>query len=268
MSRLSKRMLDLRAQGRTALVGYLVAGDPDAESTPALMHALVEGGADVIELGVPFTDPIADGPTIQAACERALRGGLRLKQVFEIVARFRERDADTPVVLMGYLNPLEALGHEAYAGRAQEAGADGLLVVDLPAEEAAPLRELLASHSLELVALVAPTTQQARMRSICQSVSGFVYYVSIKGVTGGATADRGELRKQVGRVRELTDRPVGIGFGINDAATAATLAAEADAIIIGSAIVKRIAEHGADAAPRLVGFLAEIREALDNSAAA
>lgn len=268
MSRLSERMLQLREQGSTALVAYLVAGDPDVESTPALMHALVDGGADVIELGVPFTDPVADGPVIQEACERALRGGIRLAQVFDIVKRFRERDSETPVVLMSYLNPLEAVGYANYAQRSHDAGADGVLVVDLPPEEAAQLEPLLSEHDLELVALVAPTTHENRMQRICQSVTGFVYYVSIKGVTGGGSMDRSAMRERLQGIRRLTDRPVGVGFGISDAATAAEIGVDADAVIIGSAIVKRIAAKGAAAGPELTEYLAEIRKALDNSAAA
>lgn len=264
MSRLNLRLETLRRSGRKALVGYLVAGDPDVDSTPALMHAMVAGGVDVIELGVPFTDPIADGPTIQAACERALRGGIRLAQVFDIVARFRKQDPETPVVLMGYLNPLEAIGYENYAGRAASAGADGLLVVDLPPEEAAQLQPILADNDLELVALVSPTTQHERMARICKSVTGFVYYVSIKGVTGGGSMDRSAMRERLQQIRQLTDCPIGVGFGISDAESAVAIGADADAVIIGSAIVKQIAEKGAAAAAGLKDFLAEIRAALDN----
>ena len=264
MSRLNQRLEALRKADRKALVGYLVAGDPDVDSTPELMHAMVAGGVDVIELGVPFTDPIADGPTIQAACERALRGGIRLRDVFDIVALFRKQDSETPVVLMGYLNPLEAIGYEEYARRARSAGADGLLVVDLPPEEAAQLQPILAEHNLELVALVSPTTQHERMARICESVTGFVYYVSIKGVTGGGSMDRSAMRERIQQIRQLTDRPIGVGFGISDAETAASIGADADAVIIGSAIVKQIANKGAAAAEGLQQYLAEIRAALDH----
>lgn len=265
MSRLNQRLSTLRNEGRTALVGYLVAGDPDAGATVELMHALVRGGVDVIELGVPFTDPIADGPVIQAACERALRGGIRLADVFGIVARFREDDDKTPVVLMGYLNPLEAIGYDRYAQQARAGGADGLLIVDLPPEEAKQLQPVLAGYGLELVALVSPTTQAGRMARICESVTGFVYYVSIKGVTGGGGMDRSALRERLGQLRGLTDRPIGVGFGINDAATAAAIGEDADAVIIGSAIVKRIAEKGAGACGELENYLADIRGALDKA---
>lgn len=276
MSRLNQRLVGLRKEKRTALVAYLVAGDPDVATTPELMHALVRGGADVIELGVPFTDPIADGPVIQAACERALRNGIRLAQVFDIVRRFREQDTKTPVVLMGYLNPLEAIGYENYARQSRNAGADAVLLVDLPPEEAAQLQPVLAAYDLELVALVSPTTHADRLERICQSVTGFVYYVSIKGVTGAGGIDHAAMRERIAQLRRLTDRPIGVGFGISDGATAAIIGQHADAVIIGSAIVKRIAEsgagkgadHGTDTGKRLTEFLAMIREALDNDAAA
>lgn len=268
MSRLNQQMNVLRGNGRTALIAYLVAGDPSKDATVELMHAMVAGGADVIELGVPFTDPVADGPVIQAACERALRTGIRLHDVFDIVRRFRSTDTATPVVLMGYLNPLEALGYENYSKAASEAGADALLVVDLPAEEAGDLAAVLAAYQLELVGLVAPTTSAARLERVCRSVTGFVYYVSLKGVTGAGSLDRADMSGQIGRIRALTDCPVGVGFGISDAATAALIAQTADAVIIGSALVRHIAEQGAAAGPAVTLALAEIRKALDRNAVA
>lgn len=268
MSRLNQQLNALRNDGKTALIAYLVAGDPSKDATVELMHAMVAGGADVIELGVPFTDPVADGPVIQAACERALRAGTRLRDVFDIVRKFRETDTTTPVVLMGYLNPLEALGYENYAKAVMEAGADALLVVDLPAEEAGDLAAVLASHQLELVGLVAPTTSAARLARVCRSVTGFVYYVSLKGVTGAGSLDRTNMGGQIGKVRALTDCPVGVGFGISDAETAALIAQNADAVIIGSALVRHIAEQGAAAGPAVTAALAEIRKALDRNAAA
>lgn len=268
MSRLGARLDDMRQQGRKALIAYLVAGDPSADATIALMHSMVEGGADVIELGVPFTDPVADGPVIQAACERALAAGIRLNGVFDIVRRFRERDNDTPVVLMGYLNPLEATGYGNYAQRAANAGADGLLVVDLPADEAAELASVVRQHALELVCLTAPTTSPERLDRICRSVTGFVYYVSLKGVTGAGSVDRSDMLAQLERIRALTKRPIGVGFGISDAETAVRIGAAADAVIIGSALVKRIAASGAAAGPEITAALAEIRRALDENKAA
>ena len=268
MSRLGERLEALRARKKTGLISYLVAGDPSKDATVALMHAMVEGGADVIELGVPFTDPVADGPVIQAACERSLRAGTRLADVFDIVRRFREQDAATPVVLMGYLNPLEALGYSAYSERAAESGADALLVVDLPAEETGDLSALLARDGLELVCLVAPTTSASRLAHVCRSVTGFVYYVSLKGVTGADQQDRTDMSGQIARIRSLTTRPVGIGFGIDDAETAALIAQNADAVIVGSALVRHIAEQGAAAGPAVTAALTEIRRALDRNTAA
>lgn len=268
MSRLNQQLNALRSNGRTALVTYLVAGDPSKDASVELMHAMVSGGADVIELGVPFTDPVADGPVIQAACERALRAGIRLRDVFDIVRKFRETDTTTPVVLMGYLNPLEALGYENYSKAASDAGADALLVVDLPSEEAGDLAGVLAARQLELVGLVAPTTSAARLERVCRSVTGFVYYVSLKGVTGAGSLDRTDMSGQIGRIRVLTDCPVGVGFGISDAETAALIAQNADAVIIGSALVRHIAEQGAAAGPAVTAALAEIRKALDRNAAA
>jgi len=268
VSRLSARLTTLRAEGRTGLIAYLVAGDPSAKATVELMHAMVKGGADVIELGVPFTDPVADGPVIQAACERALRAGTRLADVFETVRVFRKTDTVTPVVLMGYLNPLEAMGYSAYSEAAAAAGADALLVVDLPVEEAGELGEMFAMHGLELVGLIAPTTSASRLARVCRSVTGFVYYVSLKGVTGAGSLDRAAMGGQIARIRALTDRPIGVGFGISDAETAASIAQTADAVIIGSALVRHIAEHGAAAGPAVSAALAEIRKALDTNAAA
>lgn len=268
MSRLRKTLEALRRDGRKGLVAYLVAGDPSSRDTVALMHAAVAGGANVIELGVPFTDPVADGPVIQAACERALRAGTRLRDVFAVVREFRETDTATPVVLMGYLNPLEALGYEQYAHETAAAGADAILAVDLPAEEADELGGLLAARELELVCLTSPTTSPERLRRICRSATGFVYHVSLKGVTGAGGADWREAAGRIATIRELTDVPVGLGFGIADAAGAAAAAEHADAVIVGSALVRQVAEHGAGAAPVIRDLLGGIRAALDEHKAA
>lgn len=240
-----------------------------------MMHALVEGGADIIELGVPFTDPIADGPTIQAACERSLRAGTKLQDVFDIVRKFREQDQRTPVVLMGYLNPLESMGYERYAENAQSAGADGVLVVDLPVEEAGTFSPVMKKAGLKAVFLVSPTTREDRLARICEAASGFVYYVSLKGVTGAGGAgnagngmDHAAMAGQLGRIRQRANVPVGVGFGINDAETAVKVSGNADAVIIGSAIVQRIAEQGGGAGPALAAYLNEIRSALDTAYAA
>lgn len=266
MSRLSKRFAELKARRRTALVPYIAAGDPGKSATAPLMHALVEAGADVLELGVPFSDPSADGPVIQAAHERALAAGTTLRDVLAMVREFRARDTETPVVLMGYLNPVEAMGHEVFAAEAAQAGVDGVLTVDMPPEEAQPLAALLRARGLDPIFLLAPTTDAARARRIAETASGFVYYVSLKGVTGSASLDLDEVRRRLAELRTATPLPVGVGFGVRDAATAAALGSVADAVIVGSAVVSRIAEHRADAA-RMTGavreFVAGLRAAMD-----
>ena len=268
MNRLKARFTKLQQEHRKALIAYLVAGDPGRDETVSLMHSLVEGGADVIELGVPFTDPIADGPTIQAACERALKAGTKLRDVFAIVEEFRKRDADTPIVLMGYLNPLESMGYGEFAARTQDAGADAVLVVDLPVEEADSLSPVLREAGLEAVFLISPTTREDRLGRICEAATGFVYYVSLKGVTGAGGMDLEAMAAQIARIRSKAGTPVGVGFGISDAETAIKVSTNADAVIIGSAIVKHIASQGGDAGPELVSYLAEIRAALDKAYAA
>lgn len=268
MSRLSERFAALKRAHRTALVPYITAGDPDRSATVPLMHALVAAGADVLELGVPFSDPSADGPVIQAACERALAAGTTLADVLDMVAEFRSRDAATPVVLMGYLNPVEALGAERFVERAAAAAVDGVLTVDMPPEEAEPLAGLLKSHGLDPIFLLAPTTDAARARRISETASGFVYYVSLKGVTGAASLDVEEVRVRLAELKRGTDLPVGVGFGIRDAATAARLAGVADAVVVGSAVVSRIAEHRRDANARIKAagdFVADLRRALDRA---
>jgi tryptophan synthase alpha chain len=220
---------------------------------------------------VPFSDPSADGPVIQAACERALAAGTRLQDVLAMVREFRERDAATPVVLMGYLNPVEAMGAEAFAAEAAAAGVDGVLTVDMPPEEAEPLAGLLEARGLDPIFLLAPTSDEARARRICETASGFVYYVSLKGVTGAASLDLDEVRDRLTLLRRTTRLPLGVGFGVRDAVTAAQLANMADAVIVGSAVVSRIAEHGDDAGARLTAvsdFVAELRRAMDKARAA
>ncbi len=266
MSRLSTRFAELKTERRTALVPYIAAGDPGRESTVPLMHALVKAGADALELGVPFSDPSADGPVIQAAHERALKNGVTLKDVLAMAREFRAQDRDTPVILMGYLNPVEAMGAEAFAAAAAAAGVDGVLTVDMPPEEAEPLAGLLRAKGLDPIFLLAPTTDMARARRITETASGFVYYVSLKGVTGAASLDLDAVRERLGKLRGLTPLPVGVGFGVRDAATAAALAGAADAVIVGSAVVSRIAEHKGDAArmtAEVQGFVAGLRQAMD-----
>ena len=240
-SRIDCRFSALRAQNRAALVTYLMAGDPDAGTTVALMHALVAGGADVIELGVPFSDPVADGEAIQLAAGRALRAGMTVHGVLDLVRRFRTDDAETPVVLMGYLNPIERMGYGAFAQAATTAGVDGVLTVDLPPEEGEGLLPALREAGLAPIFLVAPTTTDQRMAWICDQAQGFVYYVSLKGVTGAASLDLAAVGDRLAVLRRLTRLPVGVGFGISGPAQAAAVAAVADAVVVGSALVQTIA---------------------------
>lgn len=233
---------------RKCLIPYVTAGDPDLDTTLALMHTLVDAGADIIELGVPFSDPMADGPVIQAACERALAAGTRLVDVIDLVARFRESNDDTAVVLMGYMNPMERLGYAEFAERAAKAGVDGVLTVDLPPEEAGQLGDELQRVGLDAIYLLSPTTPDARLAAVAERASGFVYYVSLKGVTGAAKLDTTEVAERVTHIKSLADLPVAVGFGIRDAESAATVAATADAVVVGSALVALVAEHGADRA--------------------
>jgi len=242
MSRIKQCFSRLRQQGKKALIPYITAGDPDLDTTLGLMHALVVNGADIIELGFPFSDPSSDGPVIQRAVERALAGHTTLKATLDVVARFRETDKDTPVVLMGYLNPIEFMGYQIFTDRALAAGVDGVLIVDMPPEEAHDLHAILKKSGLDTIFLVAPTTTEARAKQICKESSGYVYYVSLKGVTGAAHLDIDSVISNLDRLRKHTSLPVGVGFGIRDAETAARIAAVADAVVVGSALVNRVAE--------------------------
>ncbi len=266
MSRIAKRFEDLREAGRTALIPYITAGDPRPEITVDLMHALVEAGADLLELGVPFSDPMADGPVIQAACERALIHHVSLRRVLDMVADFRRRDGDTPVVLMGYLNPIEVMGYQSFAQQAAAAGVDGVLTVDIPPEEAGELVSALRAHALDAIFLLAPTSTDERIRRITELARGFVYYVSFKGVTGAKSLDVDAVAAKLEQVRRHTGLPIGVGFGIRDAESAAAVGRVADAVVVGSALVQRIADlqDRADAiAPALADFLSGLRRALD-----
>ncbi|TCT23817.1 tryptophan synthase subunit alpha [Thiobaca trueperi] len=266
MSRIAQRFTQLREQGRTALIPFVTAGDPRPETTVPLMHAMVAAGVDLIELGVPFSDPMADGPVIQRATERALAHGVSLTDVLGMVSRFREQDSETPVVLMGYLNPIEVMGYESFSRQAQAAGVDGALIVDLPPEEGHDLVATMKAHTLDLVYLLAPTSTDARIRRIGEVASGFVYYVSVKGVTGAGNLDTDAVAEKVGTIKSLIKLPVGVGFGIRDAETAALVAQVADAVIVGSAIVSRI-ESLAETPELIPGsitdFLAGLRGAID-----
>ena len=226
--------------GTKALVSYITAGDPDLRTTLSLMHSLAANGADIIELGIPFSDPMADGPTIQRAAERALAQGVSLKDVLALVAEFRQSNAATPVVLMGYLNPVHKMGYTAFAQAAAAAGVDGVLTVDSPVETIAPLHEALKQQGIDCIFLVAPTTTEARIQTIASLASGFVYYVSLKGVTGSAQLDTEAVSRKIELLRKHIDIPIGVGFGISDAESARKIAAVADAVIVGSRIVNEI----------------------------
>lgn len=266
MSRISERFSLLKGQGRTALVPFITAGDPRRELTVPLMHTLVQQGADIIELGVPFSDPMADGPVIQRASERSLEHHTSLRDVLQMVSEFRSKDQDTPVVLMGYLNPIEIMGYAAFADAAQAAGVDGVLTVDLPPEEGDELLPAMRAHGLDPIYLLAPTSTGERIERVTGSASGFVYYVSLKGVTGASNLDADAVAAKLLEIRRRTDLPVGVGFGIKDAATAQVMGRVADAVVVGSAIVGLVEKHAddSDAIKRTVGELvAQMRAALD-----
>ncbi|MEJ7746340.1 MAG: tryptophan synthase subunit alpha [Luteimonas sp.] len=265
MSRLDTRFDALRATHRKALVPFITAGDPSLEATVPAMHALVEAGADVIELGVPFSDPMADGPVIQRSSERALARGAGLSYVLDCVRAFRERDATTPVVLMGYLNPVEIRGSKRFAEEAGAAGVDGVLLVDLPPEESAEFRQAFANHGIALILLASPTTTDARLAGLCGEAQGYLYYVSFAGVTGADRLDAGVASERLRQIRALSQVPVMVGFGIKDAASAVAMATDADGVVVGSALVATLAEatDAADAARRAVDFLSPLRAALD-----
>jgi len=259
--------------GHKALIPYITAGDPSREATPALMHALVEAGADILELGVPFSDPMADGPVIQRAAERAIAGGTHLRQVLEIVSEFRRKDGTTPVVLMGYANPIERMGHQAFVDAAGRAGVDGLLVVDYPPEEVADFFDMLNSAGIDPIFLLAPTSSDERIEQVARLAHGYVYYVSLKGVTGAAHIDIASVAEHVRRIRRHVRVPVGVGFGIDSAERAARIAEVADAVVIGSKLIRTMeaaaqsaedpSERDALAISAAREWLADVRRALD-----
>ncbi len=268
MSRIAATLQRLRAQRRTALIPYVTAGDPFADATPEILHALVDGGADVLELGVPFSDPMADGPVIQKASERALARGIGLAQVLQAVQRFRARDPETPIVLMGYANPIERFdqrhGAGAFVDVAAAAGVDGVLVVDYPPEEGEAFAGALRAKGLDPIFLLAPTSTEARMREVGRLASGYVYYVSLKGVTGAGHLDTAGVAEAVPRIRRHVSVPVGVGFGIRDADSACAVARVADAVVIGTRLVQILEAQPRDnVASAGRAFIAGIRAALD-----
>ncbi|WP_326536480.1 tryptophan synthase subunit alpha [Pseudorhodoferax sp.] len=268
MSRIATTFAQLKKQGRKALIPYVTAGFPYADVTPELMHAMVAAGADVIELGVPFSDPMADGPVIQAAGEKALALGIGMAQVFAMVKTFREKDAQTPVVLMGYANPVERYeqrhGADSFPRDAAAAGVDGVLVVDYPPEECVDFAARLRAKDIDLIFLLAPTSTDERMRQVAEVASGYVYYVSLKGVTGAGTLDTAAVEAMLPRIRRHVQLPVGVGFGIRDATTAQAVGRVADAVVIGSKIIQLLDDQPRDrVASTAADFLRGIRLALD-----
>jgi len=268
MSRIATTFESLRSQGRKALIPYVTAGFPFADITPELMHGMVAAGADVIELGVPFSDPMADGPVIQKAGEKALALGIGTRQVLDMVRQFRARDDRTPVVLMGYANPVERYdlmhGKDAFIRDAAAAGVDGILVVDYPPEECEAFAAQLKANGLDLIFLLAPTSTDERMQQVARVASGYVYYVSLKGVTGAGHLDTGAVEQMLPRIRQHVHVPVGVGFGIRDAATARAVGKVADAVVIGTKIIQLIEEQPRHEVVAAAGeFLREIRSALD-----
>ena len=269
-TRLEKKLTHNRAIQRKNLVTFITAGDPDLSTSEALMHTLVDSGVDVIELGVPFSDPMADGPVIQRASERAVAQGVGVRDVFALVQKFRTRNTDTPVVLMGYANPIEHIGQDAFINEAVAAGVDGVLVVDYPPEESVAFAQKSRAAGLNVIYLVAPTTTVERMQATAQVASGFIYYVSLKGVTGAGTLDVADVASKVGVLRQYTDLPIHVGFGISDAASAQAVAKTADGVVIGSkliTIIESAVAEGTDPNTALSTWLSGIRAALDKLSA-
>jgi len=268
MSRIDTTLAELKAQGRKALIPYVTAGFPFTDITPELMQGMAEAGADIIELGVPFSDPSADGPVIQKAGDRALAAGIGLVQVLAMVKRFRERNTTTPVVLMGYANPVERYdqkhGTGAFVNDAAEAGVDGVLVVDYPPEECEDFARALRARDMDLIFLLAPTSTDERMAQVARVASGYVYYVSLKGVTGAGTLDVSQVEAMLPRIRAHVSIPVGVGFGIRDADTARAIGRTADAVVIGSKLIQLIEDEPHEkVVPVAVQFMRTIRKALD-----
>jgi tryptophan synthase alpha chain len=267
MSRIGQTFNALKAQNRKALIPFITAGDPGKGLTVPLMNALVQAGADVIELGVPFSDPMADGPVIQRASERALANRVGLKDVLAMVANFREANGSTPVVLMGYVNPLERMGYQSFAVAASKAGVDGVLTVDLPPEESQGAADVFKAHDLDPIFLLSPTTPESRIEQVVKAAGGFVYYVSLKGVTGSANLDAAEVAQKIAIIRRHCALPVGVGFGIRDAATAETIARIADAVVVGSRIVQEIEDSPeSEVVERVRNLVDELRRGVDAAA--
>ncbi|CEN56027.1 tryptophan synthase subunit alpha [Candidatus Methylopumilus turicensis] len=264
MSRIQTTFATLKQFGKKALIPFITAGDPHPDQTVAMLHGLVKSGADLIELGVPFSDPMADGPVIQRASERALVHKVGLRHVLAMVKEFRQQDDRTPIILMGYANPIEAMGIEKFADAAKDAGIDGMLTVDYPPEESTEFNAMLKARDIDPVFLLSPTTDKARVDIIVNQASGFIYYVSLKGVTGSKNLDIVEVADRVASIRSQTDLPIGVGFGVRDAATAKAVASVADAVVVGSRMVQEVEISTADnVVANLMALTAELRAAID-----
>lgn len=267
MSRIKNTLTTLAEQNRKGLIPFITAGDPSPGLTVSLMHALVAGGADIIELGIPFSDPMADGPVIQRASERALAQGVGMRDVLGFVQEFRHADQATPVVLMGYANPIERMGADAFIRAAKEAGVDGVLVVDYPPEECEEFAASMKRHELDPIFLLAPTSTEERIAQVGKVASGYVYYVSLKGVTGSGHLDLEAVAAKIPEIRKHVQVPVGVGFGIRDGATAKAIASVSDAVVIGSRIIQELENTPQENAVKAVqDFIAGIRQALDEKA--
>ena len=267
MSRIKARFDALKANGETALISYVTAGDPHPKQTVSILHALVEAGTDLIEIGVPFSDPMADGPAIQQACERELKHDTSLADILKMVEDFRKDDQHTPIILMGYQNPIEIYGTERFAKDAKDL-VDGVITVDLPPEECVDINQTYREHGIDSIFLMAPTTDISRIRRISEMASGFLYYVSFKGITGANSLDIDSVSSKLSEIRAVSELPLAVGFGIKDAETAAAVAAVADAVVVGSAIVSLIAAHQDDmpnALKEVKSLLQGIKSALDNA---
>lgn len=266
MSRLTQTFAELKNAQKKALIPFITAGDPTPDFTVPALHAMVEAGADILEIGVPFSDPMADGPVIQKASERALAHKMSLRKVIELVKEFRTKDTKTPVVLMGYLNPIEAMGYSEFASLAGQAGVDGVLTVDLPPEESEALLPLLQKHGIDPIYLLAPNSTAARIKKMGQLGQGYLYYVALKGVTGAGNLDLADVERKLAEIRGLTDLPIGVGFGVKNAETAAAIGRVADAVVVGSALVSKIelSEANPDKAlVDIVDLLKSMRSGLD-----
>ena len=262
MSRIASCLQQLQTQKKKALIPYIVAGDPDYATTLATLHAMVKAGADILEIGVPFSDPMAEGPVIQKGHERALASGMSLKKLLELVKEFRNTDNNTPIVLMGYANPIEHMGYAAFADAAVAAGVDGLLTVDIPPEEAGDLNRELKRVGIDNIFLLAPTTTDVRAKHICELATGYLYYVSLKGVTGAGNIDTKEVSEKLAQFRTYTSLPLCVGFGIKDAASARIVSETADGVVVGSVLVSAMAELGVKSPNAVADIIAGIRSAV------